>query len=54
MRDPTPKTLPDINLALGELEAFASALLPVLLALMLARVARQHAQLLQLRAQLRR
>src|SRR6266481_6941457 len=38
--------------ALGELEPLASALLPILLALVLARVAREESQLLQFRAQL--
>src|SRR5258708_3825439 len=39
-------------LTLGELEAFAGALLPVLLTLVLARVTRQQTQFLQLAAQL--
>src|SRR5580704_4675780 len=40
------------KLALGELEALARALLSILLALMLARVAPHHAEFLQLGAQL--
>src|ERR1700722_12320616 len=41
------------SLTLGELEALAGALLPVLFALVLARVARKHPQFLELAAQFR-
>src|SRR5215831_1494765 len=46
-----PFKVPPISLAFAELEALARALLPVLLALLDARVARQEAFLLQLRPQ---
>jgi len=42
-----------MRLTLRELESLAGALLPVLLALMLARIAREHTQLFQFPAQLR-
>jgi len=47
-----PKKAVSKELALRELEAFASALLSVLLALMLAGIPSEHSQFLQLGAQL--
>ena len=57
MRATAPETLASksiAELALGELEPLAGALLAVLLALVLARIARQEAEFLQLGRAVRR